>query len=95
MVFRIGGDELVVLCPATDVDQADELLGRLQCELQKLVVTCVNEVSGEATDERVHISFGIASSVEQGPDEVVALADKRMFENKKRWYEREGWERYR
>jgi diguanylate cyclase (GGDEF)-like protein len=86
LVFRVGGDEVVILCPSTDLDQAGELLCRIIDRLENLVVPCVDEADGEVTDEQVYISFGVASSLEAGRGETVALADKRMYENKKKWY---------
>ncbi|WP_163337237.1 GGDEF domain-containing protein [Desulfopila sp. IMCC35008] len=95
LVFRMGGDEVVILCPATDLDQAAELLHRINTKLAGLVVECVDEVSGEVTEEQVYISFGMASSLEQGPRQTVALADQRMYQSKKEWYERGGISPYR
>ncbi len=95
LVFRLGGDEIVILCPSTAIGEAEELLKRINRQAEKLVVDCVDEVSGEVTRERVHISFGIACSTEQGPGEVVSLADKRMFAEKERWYESGAASRYR
>lgn len=95
LVFRLGGDEVVILCPATDLDQAGELLHRINTKLDELVVDCVDEVTGEVTGEQVYISFGMASSLEQGPQQTVALADQRMYQNKKEWYERGGISPYR
>jgi diguanylate cyclase (GGDEF)-like protein len=95
LVFRMGGDEVLVLCPATDLDQAGELLHRINSRLHNLLVACVDEVSGEVTNEQVYISFGVASSLEQGAGETVVLADKRMYEKKKQWYESGIMERNR
>lgn len=95
LVFRLGGDEVVILCPATDKDQAGELLKRINTSLATLYVPCVNEVNGEVTNEKAYISFGIAASNEPDTEDVVTLADKRMFENKNRWYETGEMERYR
>jgi len=95
LVFRLGGDEVVILCPSTALAQADELVKRIRTGMETLRVPCVDEVSGNVTEERVHISFGVACSIESGPQEVVSLADKRMFEDKNRYYEKGDVERYR
>jgi len=95
LVFRLGGDEVVIICPSTTVAHADELVKRIRTGMETLRVPCVDEVSGKVTEERVHISFGVACSIEDGPHEVVNLADKRMFEDKKRYYEEGNIERYR
>ena len=95
LVFRLGGDEVVILCPATSLNEAQELVKRIKKGMVALRVPCVDEVSGHVTEENIHISFGVASSVEQGPAEVVNLADKRMFEEKNRYYAEGNTERYR
>lgn len=95
LVFRLGGDEMVILCPSTTLAHADELVKRIRVGMETLRAPCVDEVSGKVTEERLHISFGVACSVENGPYEVVNLADKRMFEDKNRYYNEGGIERYR
>lgn len=95
LVFRLGGDEVVILCPTTTLAHAVELLKRIRLGMETLRVPCVDEKSGNITEERVHISFGAACSTENGPAEVVSLADKRMFEEKNRYYREGNIERYR
>lgn len=95
LVFRLGGDEVVILCPSTTIDQADELVKRIRLGMKTLRVPCVDEVSGNVTEEEVHISFGVACSNENGPKEVISLADKRMFDEKNRYYSEGNVERYR
>jgi len=95
LVFRLGGDEVVILCPSTTLAHAQELVKRIREGMDDLRVPCVNEVSGEVTEERVHVSFGVACSIENGPQEIVSLADKRMFEEKNRYYAEGAAERYR
>lgn len=95
LVFRLGGDEVVILCPSTTLVHAEELVKRIRLGMETLKVACVDEVSGDVTEELVHISFGAACSTELGPDEVVGLADKRMFDEKKRYYAAGNAERYR
>lgn len=95
LVFRLGGDEVVILCPSTTLTHAQELVKRIREGMADLRVPCVNEVSGEVTEEKVHVSFGVACSNENGPQDVVSLADKRMFEEKNRYYAEGAAERYR
>lgn len=95
LVFRLGGDEVVILCPSTQLNQAEELVRRIVTGMETLIVPCVDEVTGEITEERAYISFGVACSTEQGPAEVVTLADKRMYDTKEKWYKDGGMERYR
>lgn len=95
LVFRLGGDEVVILCPSTTLAHADELVKRIRMGMETLIVPCVDEMSGNIAEEHVHISFGAACSTEQGPEEVIALADKRMFDEKKKFYAIPGKKRYR
>jgi len=95
LVFRLGGDEVVILCPSTTLEQVDELVKRINRGMESLRVPCVDEVSGHVTEERVYISFGVACSTESGPQEVVSLADKRMFDAKNRYYSEGTVSRYR
>jgi diguanylate cyclase (GGDEF)-like protein len=95
LVFRLGGDEVVILCPSTTLAHAQELVKRICMGMETLIVPCVDEISGNITEERVHISFGAACSTEKGPEEVITLADKRMFEEKNIFYSVPGRERYR
>ena len=95
LVFRLGGDEVVILCPSTTLAHAEELVKRIHLGMETLRVPCVDEVSGNITEEQVHISFGVACSTEEGPEEVISLADKRMFDEKNRYYALGTVERYR
>lgn len=94
-VFRLGGDEVIILCPSTKLTQAEELIKRIRVGMETLIVPCADEVTGEVTEERAYLSLGAACSLEQGPEEVVALADQRMFDAKEKWYREGHRERYR
>jgi len=94
-VFRLGGDEIVVLCPATSRKEAETLVARIRDMLADAVIDCVDEQTGTKSREQLRISLGVACSVERGAEKMLALADSRMFQAKKAWYAEHGLERYR
>ncbi len=74
-VFRIGGDEFVVICRGHDYENREQLLAEIQS---------VNEE--HAAQQKVQIAYGLAC-YEAGDSDVQAVferADKRMYENKVR-----------
>ncbi|MBF0397359.1 MAG: sensor domain-containing diguanylate cyclase, partial [Desulfobacterales bacterium] len=73
IVCRIGGDEFVILCPATGYGQAQILLNRIR-------------EKEEASS--VRFSIGLASSDNFSPQEVFKEADKLMYADKAAYYER-------
>ncbi len=77
-VFRIGGDEFVVLLNGNDFGERDRLLKAFE----QGMAGCV--VEGEA-DVPLSIAFGLAMCPEDGnhPEDVFAVADRRMYEKKK------------
>lgn len=76
-VARMGGDEFVLIMPGLDREAA---VGRCQL-LEEVVVAAGVEVCGE---ECVRMSAGISQLYRDGknPDELVAAADLRMYEQK-------------
>ena len=93
LVFRLGGDEIVVLCPQTDHREAELLVQRVRKAEEKNSIEYVDEDSGESHLIPIHISMGVACSTETDMGQVVDLADKRMYENKQEWYRVQGKER--
>lgn len=93
LVFRLGGDEIVVLCPQTDYGDAELLVQRVRKAEQENSIEYIDEDSGEAYLIPINISMGIACSTETDMDQVVELADKRMYENKQDWYRSQGKKR--
>jgi diguanylate cyclase (GGDEF)-like protein len=79
-VFRIGGDEFVVILENHDYAHLDELKARFEAELQKLQNT-------ESPWESVSAAVGYAiyePGTDDGMESVFKRADEQMYEQKKR-----------
>ena len=78
-VFRIGGDEFVVLLHGADYEKRDELIRNISAELKK---------AGKIEDYRAgraSFSFGVAAydrEKDSNVASVVKRADEKMYENK-------------
>lgn len=73
-VFRIGGDEFVILLPGTGNENASEVLSRLQANVEEQ-----NKINGA-----LFVSFGLATASD--PTELSTLAsdaDSHMYQNKR------------
>ncbi|MBA2237296.1 MAG: diguanylate cyclase, partial [Lysobacter sp.] len=82
IVARSGGDEFVVLCPATTTDTAANLIDRLRRRMLQQSVEILS-TEGHRETARVYFSLGCADSSEcASPEDVVKLADRRMYEDK-------------
>ena len=81
-VFRYGGDEFAVICPATDAAGTLALAQRVQEALTAIVI---ERREGRGAG-RVTASIGIATFPEYGPsaDEVLLAADRACFAAKRR-----------
>lgn len=84
VVARIGGDEFIVLCHDCRQADAEQLAQRLAA------ACCKDPVSteDEQTEFRIEISVGIAGSDSHPPQKVLAEADRRMYEHKDAYYEK-------
>lgn len=82
ILARYGGDEFALILPETEVKMAEMLIVR--------ALSSIRAHNFEWKNERimVDISYGIASVCELGPEdgteELIAMADSRMYNNKKR-----------
>jgi diguanylate cyclase (GGDEF)-like protein len=85
LVARMGGDEFIVLCPATTSEEAGHFLRRLGETVRETTVTC-HSGEGAALDLPLHLSVGVADSREADPAAVLKLADRRMYEDKAAYY---------
>lgn len=91
-LFRFGGDEFVILCNDQSGEGAKALADRILTRVHGRQITL-----GMAEDEQVKVtlalSVGLASSEQVPPDRVLKLADQRMYEQKRQWYQCDGYRR--
>lgn len=91
-VFRYGGDEFVILCRSEDDKGAIALMQRIDRQVKHKSIKLTTD-DGDQIETPVQLSIGLASSDQVPPEEVLKLADERMYADKKRWYQ--GRKRYR
>ena len=86
-MFRVGGDEFVALIEAADDPELQLILREFRIKME--------DVSREE-DIELSVSYGTAMASEF-PDasiaELAKIADKRMYESKRRYYEMAGHDR--
>lgn len=76
IVARIGGDEFAVLCPGTTESAGIMVMERLRAELSRY--------NANHPEMPLSISLGTATAMHwDRPDELMNLADKRMYEEKR------------
>lgn len=85
IVCRIGGDEFAIICPGGKGDQAQRLAERIrdQIDRQPLKLKTGQELP-------ITLSIGIACSDETDPEQLMILADQRMYEDKQCFYARQA-----
>lgn len=91
-VFRYGGDEFVILCQGEDDKGAKALMQRIDHLVKDKTISLTTD-DGVQIETRIQLSIGLASSDQVPPEEVLKLADERMYADKERWYR--GRKRYR
>ncbi len=81
LAARFGGDEFVLMLPETTVEQAEEVVSRLD-----LSEVPLPEQADPCT--RLTFSWGMASFPKDGddPERLLHVADSRLYEMKKRFY---------
>ncbi|WP_228716820.1 sensor domain-containing diguanylate cyclase [Billgrantia pellis] len=81
ILARYGGDEFVVLFPSAGLSAANRLAGlvRTHMEDQRCLITTAH---GERVTLTLRMSLGCASSTETPAQEVLTLADERMYDDK-------------
>lgn len=85
-LFRIGGDEFVALIHVNDFQ-----LGKIQNDIDE-----VTENWSGKLNQKISFSCGYVSAAEamnMTLNQVAALADKRMYEEKRRYYQEKGVDR--
>ncbi len=81
-LFRYGGDEFIILMPQTTAEQAEQVLARLQQELQHLNARWARDLAGL----QLSMSIGASSWSPQNPrslDAVLEEADQFMYRRKR------------
>jgi diguanylate cyclase (GGDEF)-like protein len=91
-LFRYGGDEFVILCEEDVGLGAPALVRRIEETVKRQKVTLKTD-QNMVLEEPLCFSVGIATTEQVPPEDVMKLADKRMYQDKQRWYELR--ERYR
>lgn len=83
ILARYGGDEFVVLFPSADLSAPHRVadLIRSHLEGQRCMITTAQ---GEHVALNLRVSLGSASSTETPAQEVLSLADERMYDDKSR-----------
>ena len=77
MIFRYGGDEFVLLLPATSVGEATAVCSRIR--------SAIEEFPWEEIDDKLSVtaSFGVAAHISgYAAEAVLRLADRRLYEAK-------------
>lgn len=89
LTFRIGGDEFTIVCRNRSKEYIELLISTLQAMLKKTPLQCSEE-------EFVipEISLGFAYSIDNPEyEELNKEADRLMYEDKEKYYERNNFER--
>lgn len=81
IVCRIGGDEFAILCPASRQEQADRLAERIREQVSERPLKLKD---GQLLP--ISLSIGAACSDDCGPEQILIVADRRMYEDKQRFY---------
>lgn len=87
VVARFGGDEFVVLCHDCGEEQVGHAAKRLISAARSEGFRV--DLSGdEVLTLEIRLSVGVAGSDEHPAEKVMQVADRRMYENKAAWYNR-------
>ncbi len=86
ILARIGGDEFALLLPSVDSQKAKALRKRIREEEKQLVLPVAAPHAKQA-EIPLRISIGLAGSEETAPENVMKLADQRMYKEKANYYQ--------
>jgi diguanylate cyclase (GGDEF)-like protein len=81
IICRIGGDEFAILCPASRQEQASHLAERIRAHMGERPLKLKD---GQLLP--ISLSIGAACSDDCGPEQILIVADGRMYEEKQRFY---------
>lgn len=82
ILARYGGDEFVILFPSADLSAAHRLANIIKTNLEGQQCT-ITSANGECVELELRMSLGCACSTEAPAEEVLILADKRMYKDKR------------
>ncbi|MBV7276734.1 transporter substrate-binding domain-containing protein [Clostridium sp. PL3] len=84
LIFRFGGDEFHIILEKTNEKQAEELIGVIKEFLEQKSI-----IIDENTVLKISAAFGYATRYfkEQSFEELIKIADKKMYVNKNRYKE--------
>lgn len=83
---RMGGDEFIILMPATSSAQARIAINRIRDRARTLCLACPQK-NGRTENIPIRFSIGVAGSDETAPEKVMKLADQRMYIDKENFYQ--------
>ena len=72
---RYGGDEFIIILPNTSLEEAKKHIQRLKSEFSKYAKVY--------EDKNFEVAIGFADSKDKTLEEVVNIADQRLYINKK------------
>ncbi len=75
IISRVGGDEIVALIPNCKDGDAREMIRQVEVKNEEIIVKPYNKVD-------ISVGYAIMSSLNDNPEDILALADQRMYEHK-------------
>lgn len=85
VMCRVGGDELVIIAEAAGIAACNTLVERLS-RAQRNAHCLVPRTNGERISLPLHYAIGAATTEETAPNELLRLADQRMYADKQAYY---------
>ncbi len=86
VLSRIGGDEFALLLPGIRSHQAEAMIGRIREKEKNLRIQGFTKQQKQE-EFFIRISIGVSGSDETHPENVIKLADQRMYEDKEAFYQ--------
>lgn len=79
-VYRIGGDEFIIVCYRTSEGELLELLSKIRDNVSKTNYSC-------------SIGYALKENQDNDIDRIIKISDKMMYQDKAKYYESQGIER--